>query len=318
MPQPHSSQTADQHVVLVSGPSGAGRSTAINALEDVGYETIDNIPLTLIPRLIDGGAPDLPRQPLALGIDVRNRDFSAQRLLDLHRDLGARSRVRCDLLYLDCTAEVLIRRYSETRRRHPLARDEDPAAGIARELALLEDVRARADIVLESSDLTVHDLRAEIDKWFGHRTGQGMAVSLHSFSYKRGLPQGLDMVLDCRFLRNPHWDRDLRPFTGLDARVADYVGQDPRFDSFVSGVETLLGCVLPGCVAEGKSHFQIGFGCTGGQHRSVTLTERIAAGLAHGGWQVSIRHRELERRGMVGKSAPVTQPQARMDGKAEK
>ncbi len=285
-----------QRVVLVTGPSGAGRSTAINTLEDLGFEAIDNIPLSLIPRLIDGA--DALAQPLALGIDARNRDFSVEGLMELHAILSSRDDMNCELLYLDCLPDILSRRYSETRRRHPLAPDESPGDGIARELALLEDVRMRADILIDTSELTIHDLRAEIENLFADATGQGMAISIHSFSYKRGLPQGLDMAFDCRFLRNPHWEPDLRPFTGLDHQVADYVAADKRYDVFVKHIMELLHVVLPGCLEEGKAHFSIGFGCTGGKHRSVTLTEAVAAALAKQSWRVSIRHRELERQGM--------------------
>lgn len=281
------------HVVLVTGPSGAGRSSAIKGLEDLGYETIDNIPLSLIPRLVEGG--EGPARPLALGIDVRNRDFSVGALMDLRQKLDTPGH-KVDLLYLDCSIDVLMRRYSETRRRHPMAPDESPSDGIQREKLLLEDLRPQADILIDTSELTVHDLRAEIEGWFGAVTGQGMSVSVQSFSYKRGLPQGLDMVFDCRFLRNPHWEPELRPFTGLDPEVAHYVSEDARYAAFHQQVHDLILLVLPACIEEGKAHFAIGFGCTGGKHRSVTLTESMAAALAQAGWRVSIRHRELERR----------------------
>ncbi|MBS0124788.1 RNase adapter RapZ [Thetidibacter halocola] len=286
-----------QRVVLVTGPSGAGRSTAINVLEDLGYEAIDNIPLSLIPRLLDG--PPDPAQPLALGMDVRNRDFSAVGLLELHASLAARPGLSVDLLYLDCQPEVLERRYSETRRRHPLAPDEAPGDGIAREMALLENVRLCADVLIDTTELTVHDLRAEVDRWFAGRTGRRMAVSVHSFSYKRGLPQGLDIALDCRFLRNPHWQPDLRPLTGLDPSVADNVAGDPRHGPFLDHVLGLIRFVLPEAEREGKAHLSVGFGCTGGRHRSVSVAENVAVTLAAEGWPVSIRHRELERMGSV-------------------
>lgn len=286
-----------QRIVLVTGPSGAGRSTAINALEDAGFETIDNIPLSLVPRLIEGAEAEA--RPLALGIDVRNRDFSAAALAELHANLAAYPPLRCDLLYIDCAPEILARRYSETRRRHPLAPGDSPAEGIARERALLDDVRARADILIDTTEMTVHDLGAEIRSWFAGETGQRMAISLHSFSYKRGLPTGVDMALDVRFLNNPHWEPELRPFTGLDPAVADYVAADPSSGPFLDRVVDLLTFVLPAHVREGKAHFSVGFGCTGGQHRSVAITESVARALAQSGWHVSIRHRELERRGLT-------------------
>ena len=293
-----------QRIVLVTGPSGAGRSTAINALEDAGFEAIDNIPLSLIPRLLDG----TPGGALALGIDVRNRDFSARDLLALHRQLTEQNGLVADLLYLDCAPEVLSRRYSETRRRHPLAPDEAPDDGIARERAILEDVRTRADILIDTTALTVHDLKAEMMGWFGQATGQRMAISLHSCSYKRGMPQGLDVALDVRFLRNPHWQPGLRPLSGLDYEVAHHVSEDPRYDGFVTRALDLLLFMLPGCVEERKTHLSIGFGCTGGQHRSVAVAESVAGALAQEGWQVSIRHRELERRGVSRGAALTSDP----------
>jgi UPF0042 nucleotide-binding protein len=294
-------------IVLATGPSGAGRSSAINVLEDLGFETIDNIPISFIPHLFDGIRP-LPR-PLAVGVDVRNRDFSVEGLLELRGTLSERPDTRVDLLYIDCSAEVLMRRYSETRRRHPMAPDEAASDGIRREKVLLEDLRTRADILIDTSDLTVHDLRAEVETWFGGTTGQGLAVSVQSFSYKRGLPQGLDVVFDCRFLRNPHWDPDLRPHTGLDLAVADYVAQDPLHGPFLDKVIDLVLLMLPACVQEGKAHFTIGFGCTGGKHRSVAVAESIAAALEREGWRVSLRHRELERRGMTAAlESPETVP----------
>ncbi len=289
-----------QRVVLVTGPSGAGRSTAINALEDLGYEAIDNIPLSLIPRLLEG--PALPR-PLALGLDVRNRDFTPDGLLDLQTRAGGE--LGLEILYLDCNPDVLVRRYSETRRRHPLAPNGAPTEGIALEILLLETVRSRADILIDTTDLTPHDLRGQLQNWFGRDTGQGMAVSVHSFSFKRGLPHGVDVVFDCRFLNNPYWQPDLRGLTGLDGAVTEYISADPRHAPFLDLVSGLLKFQLPACLDEGKAHFAVGIGCTGGQHRSVALTEKVADGLAQGGWRVSIRHRELERRGIAGASTRV-------------
>lgn len=282
-----------QRVVLVTGPSGAGRSTAIHALEDLGYEVIDNLPISLIPRLLDG--PPLAR-PMALGIDVRNRDFSATALIELIDRLTRLPEVAPEVLYLDCRAEELVRRYGETRRRHPLSGADTPAEGIAAEMDLLAPIRARADVLIDSSDLSPHDLKAEIGRWFGQGSGQGLAVSVHSFSYKRGVPRGLDMMFDCRFLKNPHWEATLRSLDGRDARVVSFVESDPRFDAFFNRTRDLLLILLPAHVEEGKSHLAIGFGCTGGQHRSVAVAEKMAKALAEAGWQVSKRHRELERR----------------------
>lgn len=295
---------APQHkLILVTGPSGAGRTTAIRALEDMGAEVIDNLPLSLLPRLLDG--PPHGRH-LALGLDVRNRDFSVAALIELIEALSANPEVDAQLLYLDARADVLIKRFSETRRRHPLAPAESSAEGVEREIDLLTPIRNRAGILIDTSDLTPHDLRAEITRWFEESTTSTLAVSVQSFSYKRGVPRGLDLIFDCRFLKNPHWEPGLRQLDGRDESVAAHIKTDTRFDNFFEKVANLVEFLLPAYVEEGKAHLAIGFGCTGGQHRSVFVTENLADRLADAGWQVSKRHRELERRG--GESLAAHKP----------
>lgn len=281
------------NVVLVTGPSGAGRSTAINAFEDLGYETIDNLPLELLPRLLDG--PPL-NKPLALGIDVRTRDFTPLGVLDALEQVEAFEGYDASLLFIDCDIASLLKRYSETRRRHPLAPDGTPRQGIEAELRLLEHLRHRADVFIETSEMSPHDLRAEIGALFGGPDGAFLAVNVQSFSYKRGVPRGIDMVLDCRFLRNPYWDESLRSKTGLDSAVVDYVQQDARYKPFFDKLSDMVGLLLPAYRDEGKSHFSIGLGCTGGRHRSVSVAEELAKALALQGWHVSKRHREMELR----------------------
>ncbi len=280
-------------VVLVTGPSGAGRSTAINALEDLGYEVIDNLPLSLLPRLLEGPPPT---RPLALGVDVRNRDFSTAALIDTIDRLTGKGALTAQVLYMDAAEEELVRRYSETRRRHPLAPAGSPLEGISAERELLIPIRARADVLIDTTGMSPHDAKAEVEQWFGTGDGRKLGVTLHSFSYKRGLPRGMDIVMDCRFLRNPHWEEDLRNLDGRDAAVAAYVLADPRFPAFFEQVKGLVDLLLPAHRDEGKAHLSIGFGCTGGKHRSVAMTERLAETLAQDGWHVSKRHRELERR----------------------
>ena len=288
-----------QRLILVTGPSGAGRSTAVKSLEDQGFEIIDNLPLSMVSRLLDG---EPISKPLVLGIDTRNRDFSTQAMIELLEGLVSRSDVSLETIYLDCRTDVLLRRYSETRRRHPLAPAEDPERGIARELDLLGPIRLRADTVIDTSDMNPHELRAELDRWFGPQgPGGALAVAIHSFSYKRGMPRGLDMVFDCRFIKNPYWVEALRPLDGRHPEVAAYVQSDARYDDFFSQVTALIELLLPAHQEEGKSHLSIGFGCTGGQHRSVAVTEGTADALAASGWRVSKRHRELERRAGVPK-----------------
>ncbi|MFN4204545.1 MAG: RNase adapter RapZ [Tabrizicola sp.] len=283
----------DHHLVFVTGPSGAGRTTAIRVLEDLGYEGIDNIPLSLVPRLVEG-AP-LGR-PIALGLDVRNRDFNTTSLIELIDRLTRNPRVGLEVLYLDCAPGVLIQRFSETRRRHPLAPDEMPAQGVEREIDLLAPIRVRADHLIDTTELTQHDLKAEIARRFDVGATGRLSVSVQSFSYKRGVPRGMDMIFDCRFLANPHWQPALRPLDGRDSAVESFVRADPRFDEFFQRVKDLLLFLLPAHLDEGKAHLAIGFGCTGGQHRSVAMAEMVGSALAEAGWPVSKRHRELERK----------------------
>lgn len=283
-------------VLLVTGASGAGRTTAINALEDIGFESINNLPLSLVERVIGGGPH--PR-PLALGIDVRNRDFSIDTMMALIDRLTADESVAVEILYLDCRPDVLIRRYSETRRRHPLSPSETPQVGIGREMELLVPVREAAQFLIDTSGMTPHDLRAEIERLFAADARDRMVLSVESFSFKRGLPRGVDMVFDVRFLANPHWEPALRAKDGRDAEVAAYVGADPRFADFFERLTGLIQSLLPAYKAEGKSVLTIAIGCTGGQHRSVFVAERLANALAESGWQVSTRHREMERRGIA-------------------
>jgi UPF0042 nucleotide-binding protein len=280
------------NLVLVTGLSGAGRTTAIRALEDIGYETIDNLPISLLPNIVS--SPSKPAR-IAVGLDTRNRDFSTHGVLEMLETLSRMPWLRVDLVFIQCSTEVLVRRFSETRRRHPLAPAESPIIGIERERDLLLPILVRADVLLNSSDMSPHEMRGEITSYYSTDSALGLAVSVQSFSYKRGLPRGLDMLFDCRFLRNPYWDANLRSLDGQNKSVQDYVKQDTNFNEFYQKIRDLCLFLLPAYKDEGKTHFSIGFGCTGGKHRSVTLTELLANDLAHHGWQVSIRHREKER-----------------------
>ncbi len=291
MSKPDTPQPAPARLLLLTGPSGAGRSTALRALEDAGFEAIDNLPISLVPRLIS----DPLDRPLALVLDPRNRDFSVDALLALVRDLAAMPRLAFDLVYLDCPVATLIRRYSETRRRHPLSPEGTARDGIETEARLLHPVRLRADVLIDTDGMSPHDLRARICEVFAPGAPGRLQVQVESFSYRRGIPAGVDLVFDCRFLANPHWQPDLRALDGRDAAVADHVTADPRFDGFFARVQALVDFLLPEYTAEAKSQLIIGFGCTGGQHRSVAAAEKLANTLAQAGWQVSSRHRELER-----------------------
>jgi UPF0042 nucleotide-binding protein len=277
----------------MSGPAGAGRSTAIGALEDLGFEAIDNLPLSFLARLFSRGSV---ARPVVIGIDPRNREFSVAGLLDAMQEVAALVGAAPVLVFLDCDAGTLLNRYSETRRRHPLSPSESPLVGITREMALLAPLKAVADVLIDTRSMTPHELRAEMRRLFGiEERRHGLAVTLQSFSYKRGLPRDVDMVIDARFLRNPHWDEALRPLDGRDPAVRAFVEADPGYRSFLKRLVDMLDFLLPAYRAEGKSYFGLGIGCTGGQHRSVVVAETVAKTLAAAGWQVSIQHRDLER-----------------------
>ena len=276
----------------MTGPAGAGRTTAIKAIEDFGIETIDNLPLNLIGRILYGPPT---ADTLAIGIDTRTRGFSGEALLEVIDNIEEKQNYRPTLLYLDCRADTLLRRFSETRRRHPVSPDGTPALGIEQEMETLKPIRERADIIIDTSELSPHQLRAELAGWFDKSEGRGLSVSVQSFSYKRGTPRGVDMMIDCRFLRNPHWESTLRPLTGLVPQVCEYVAEDPLFEPFFEKLQDFVEFLLPAYQAEGKAYFSIGMGCTGGQHRSVFVAEKLAKALSAKGWVVSKRHKEMER-----------------------
>lgn len=290
MSKDHDPNRAPRRLLVVTGPSGAGRTTAIRALEDLGGEAIDNLPQHLLASALEDASGD---GILAVGIDARTRDFNPIALLSALDEVNAKGGVMAELLYLDCEEGALLRRYSETRRKHPLAAEGSPVDGIRRELALMEPLRDRADYLIDTTGLTVHDLRAQIDRLFAPGQGRFMSVQLQSFSFKRGLPAGQDMVLDVRFLRNPHWVPDLRPLDGRDAAVAAHVAGDPLYAEFYDRVLGLIEMLLPAYKREGKSYLSIAIGCSGGRHRSVAMVEALSKALAEGGWQMSIQHREL-------------------------
>lgn len=277
-------------VVLVTGMSGAGRTTALKALEDTGFEALDNIPLSLLESLV---AP-LPR-PMAIGVDIRTRDFGIEPFLRGFEHLTADGRVRVRVLFLDCDDEELKLRYAETRHRHPLAQDRPVADGIARERSLISPLRERADVVVDTTGLGPGELKRILRGHFGKDAGQGLSVFVTSFGFKNGIPRQADLVFDVRFLKNPHYDSALRPLTGKDQAVADYVAGDNGWDGFFAGLTGLLLPLLPRYAAEGKSYLTIALGCTGGRHRSVFVAETLTGWLKEQGQNVQLAHRDLDR-----------------------
>ena len=289
---PADAQPSGVRVVIVTGLSGAGKTQALKALEDSGYEAVDNLPLSLMEKLLRS-VPD--GRPLALGIDIRTRDFAAGPMLEEVRRMQQGSSVSVSLVFLDCDDDVLCRRFTETRRRHPLAADRPLRDGIAHERRLLAPLRGQADLLLDTSTMPPGELRRLIASRFALEGGRSMVVFVMSFSYRQGLPREADLVFDCRFLRNPHYEPALRPLTGADPDVAAYVAADPDFPRFFTGLTELTGLLLPRFTAEGKSYLTLAVGCTGGRHRSVMVAERLSRFLRDSGQSVELRHRELEK-----------------------
>ena len=289
---------SDRALLLVTGMSGAGKSTVLNILEDLGYEAIDNLPLSLLSDLVRGQGDDGRYGPLALGIDSRTRGFDPGHIERyLEPLLGARGPGGITLLFLDCGTEVLRRRFSETRRRHPLAHDGPVDEGIRRERALLGRLRDRADLTVDTSALAVRDLRSIVAARFQPRAAGAAgtpAVFVLSFAYRRGVPSEADFVFDVRFLANPHHEPALRPLSGRDPEVARRVRADPLYGAFFDGTVALLGPLLPAFERDGRSYLTIALGCTGGRHRSVAVAEHLAEALGQGRWTVTVRHRDLE------------------------
>lgn len=279
-------------VVLVTGLSGAGKASILRTLEDLGFETVDNPPLPILEELVGDGT-----SPIAIGVDARSRGFDAEEVRHAIERLRLREDLQVTLAFATAEEAVLLRRFSETRRRHPLApggpMGSRVALGIAQEAAMLAPLRDAADLVVDTSDLPLPELRRLIERRFPPAGAAGLDITVVSFAYPKGLPREAELVFDMRFLRNPHYDPVLRPQTGRDAPVAAFVEADPDFAPFWARMTGLLDLLLPRYVAEGKKYLTIAFGCTGGKHRSVLVAERLAAHLAAGGWRCDVIHREL-------------------------
>lgn len=282
-------------LVLVTGMSGAGKSTALNCLEDHGYDVVDNLPLKLLTRLLATSEPDGPRsdRPLAVGIDARTRNFDAEKLVRRIKQLREDG-VDARLLFIDCAGGELVKRFSETRRRHPLAQDRPATDGIAREREIMAPLRRWADIVIDTTDFSVHELtRTVVDKFARGQGGDDMTLSLISFGFARGVPRDADMMFDMRFLANPHWQDDLRPLTGKDPAVGAFIEKDEAFDRTFQRIAELVHMLVPAYAREGKAYLTVAIGCTGGRHRSVFVTEKLANYLRERGLAPTIVHRDV-------------------------
>jgi UPF0042 nucleotide-binding protein len=291
-------------VILITGLSGAGRGTALRALEDAGFVAIDNLPLAMVEPLLDP-ASDSPdgAYPIAIGIDVRSRGFDVARVLARVRALRGRGDLGARLLFLDCDNDVLLRRFTETRRRHPLAQDRPVLDGIVDERRMLRTLRDHADVTVDTSLLGPHELKQILLGHFG-REGGGLRLAVMSFSYRRGLPREADLVFDTRFLRNPYWEPKLRMMTGRDTAVRRYVARDPDYARFVAGILDLIASLLPRFESEGKSYLTVAVGCTGGRHRSVVVAEHLADRVRRLGRSLALTHRDID----TTPAAPAARP----------
>ncbi|TIX51789.1 RNase adapter RapZ [Alteraurantiacibacter aquimixticola] len=293
-----------QRILLVTGMLGAGKSTALRELEDLGWESIDNFPIRLLDRLLGG---DTSGHPLAIGFDCRTRGFVPAEVIEEVKALSGRDDLEITTLFLDCAGHELTRRFDETRRRHFLARDLPVPAGIKAERELLAPMRRWADVLIDTTDFTTNDLKQRIRDQFGQTSPREMTVTVSSFGFSRGMPPATDLVFDMRFLDNPHWQPGLKELTGLDAPVAEYIASNPVFESSFARMRDLLLELLPQYAAQGKSYVNIAFGCTGGRHRSVFTAELMAQALREGGFSPTVLHRNLGSRAaelVEGSKAP--------------
>jgi len=284
-------------VVLLTGMSGAGLSTAMKEFEDLGYESVDNLRLGMVRELVEvsrGG------RPLAVAIDTRNANFSIPEVLSIYHELRGKEELHARLLFLECSDETLQRRFTETRRRHPLATDRPVTDGIRREREMLWLLRDEADQVIDTSMLSMHDLRRIIGGDYRFDHDLGLSIFVTSFSYRQGLPREADLVFDVRFLANPYWDPALRSLTGQDEAVAAYIKKDKDYQSFIDNMAAFILPLLPRYQQEGKSYLTIAIGCTGGRHRSVFVAEECGTFLAGKGYIVGIGHRDMDRQNAKG------------------
>ncbi|MEM7568924.1 MAG: RNase adapter RapZ [Pseudomonadota bacterium] len=288
--------TVPNRLVLVTGMSGAGKSTALNVFEDLGYEAIDNLPIPLIQRLLrtpDVNPDHAEGRPLAIGVDSRTRSFTErQAQADIER-LRAMPHVDLQLVYFDCSDEELTKRYSQTRRRHPLALDRPIADGIARERQHMAPLREISDVYFDTTTLNIHDLKRRLIDLFEPQRSESLTLTVMSFGFARGVPRDADLMFDMRFLRNPHYVPELRDKTGMDEPVAAYVAADKDFDAVFEQIAGLLRTLLPRYQQEGKSYLTVAIGCTGGRHRSVFTAELLSKTLEIDGYKVHISHRDV-------------------------
>jgi UPF0042 nucleotide-binding protein len=294
-PEPSPAPPEKRQLLLVTGLAGAGKSTALDVLEDLGWETIDNFPVRMLKCLVT--MPDETRAPLAIGFDSRTRGFVPNDIIALVKDLGTRPDLALTSLFLDCGGSELERRFNETRRRHPMAAGRPVLDGIAAERELLEPLRRWAEVLIDTTALTSNDLQARVRELFAPAEAEtALTLTISSFGFARGMPPLADLVFDMRFLDNPHWVPGLKEQTGQDAAVGEHIERDPAFADVFARIRGLLLVLLPRYAAQGKPYVHVAFGCTGGRHRSVFTAERMAEALRAAGFSPTVRHRNLGSR----------------------
>ena len=288
-----------QRILLVTGMLGAGKTTVLRELEDLGWEALDNFPVRFLRRLIgkEGERSDGDNTPLAIGFDCRTRGFQPEEIISRVKQLAARGDLQVTTLFLDCSGAELERRFDETRRRHHLAHDLPVGAGIAAERELLAPLRRWADMLIDTTRFSQNELKQVIRERFAEQSPKGVTVTVSSFGFARGVPPAADLVFDMRFLDNPHWVPELREQTGLDAPVGEHVESDPAFAPAFARIRDLLVELLPRYAAQGKTYVNVAVGCTGGRHRSVYMAEKLAAALRDAGFAPTVLHRNLGSRG---------------------
>lgn len=274
----------NRNIIFVTGLSGAGLSSTLKSFEDMGYEVFDNFPIALLPSLID----EVTDKPLAIGIDSRTRNFSPAALSQSAQKHGAK------IIFITCSDEILQKRFTETRRKHPLAQDRPVHAGIEKEKLLMRPLRAQADFIIDTTTFSIHDLRRMVEGNFSLKGTQKLSISLMSFGFRNGVPAAADIVMDVRFLKNPHWDDALKPLNGKDEKIQNYIKEDENFTPFIQNFKTLIEPLLPRYHHEGKSYLTIAIGCTGGKHRSVFVVEELEKWFRENKVKTNLKHRDLK------------------------
>ena len=279
-------------LILVIGQSGAGRTTVIHILDDQGFDTLDNVPVHLIPQV---ASTNLEDKPLAIGLDLRSKSFSPQKLMREINNWKTLSKSRVVILFLECSLEILIKRYSLSRRPHPVPGENNLELSIKKELKLIAPLREKADFVLNTSDISPNELRLKLGSIFSVANNRNIHIMVQSFSLSIGYPTGIDMIFDCRFLKNPNWVEGLKDLNGVDEAVKDYLNRDKSWAPFKKNLLQMISTIIPAFEREGKSYLSIGLGCTGGQHRSVFVAEQLHKHLLDLKHDVKILHTSLQK-----------------------